>query len=694
MDKQTFKQEQDHLTKVYGELSRMEQDLEAQIASVASQAFKERQDIRDNMSLNFDSDTDAMETYIELETMTHSIDQYNIERDSAAEKLGRVKKLLEAPYFARITLQFDPDEDPEDYYIGSTGVSENAFHQIVLDWRSPVAEVYYNQANGHTSYEVDGRTIEVDLKLRRQFDLIRDRLRAYFDTQVAIEDPLLLQALGRRRSDRMEAITATIQKEQNAVIRYPDVPALLVSGIAGSGKTSVLMQRIAYLFFKKRDSLRPEQVYLLTLNPVFRKYISRVLPDLGERNPVTVTWSEFLSMRRVPVAASGDRTEAKSLEKMESRISSLNLTEEDFLPVLQKGTAILSPADILSAVRRHSRLEVGQRLMNVVMEDLKDLVKGKIRRAGKDERDSDTGAADDEREGARIENQLGGAFSSINRFAWLNIDSIGRKLAGKKHLTAVQWYYAKLLLTGECDRNIQYVMVDEVQNYTQAQLMVLRRYFVNARFLFLGDEFQAIYPGKVSFAQIHGLFEAHGTDVTELPLMTSYRSSPEITELFTSLLPDEKRVLTASVRRPGLTPEVASFGGHEEYAGALAERIGKAQKETKGITAVVCKNKKSLRAVQDALKEELREEDMPQTVRKSEGLPEGGVILIPLDLAGGLEFDRVIVPDASENTYPDDTLSRHRLYTALSRATQRLCVLSDGPLTLLLRKEKHKSTME
>lgn len=684
MDEKIFKQEQEHLAQVYSELSGMKSSLEAQIASVASQASAERQDIRDNMSLNFDSDTDSMETYIEFETMARSIDQYNIERDSAAEKLQRVNKLLEAPYFARITLQFDPDEEPEDYYIGSTGVSENAFHQIVLDWRSPVAEVYYNQANGHTSYEVNGQTIEVDLKLRRQFDLVRDTLRAYFDTQVAIEDPLLLQSLRRRRSDRMEAITATIQKEQNAVIRYPDVPVLLVNGIAGSGKTSVLLQRIAYLFFRRRDTLRPEHVYLLTLNPVFRRYISRVLPDLGERNPVTVTWSDFLSMRRVPGVAADDRTDAKSLEQIDSRIRSLKLTQEDFVPVRQKGTVILSASDILSAVRRHSHLEMGERLFNVVMEDLSDMAKRAIRRAGQDERQESEDSPDSVREGSRIENQYGGAFLAIRRFSWLNIDSIGRKLVGRKHLTAVQWYYVRLALTGECDRNIRYVMVDEVQNYTLAQLMVLRRYFVNAHFLLLGDEFQAIYPGKVSFAQIHELFEAHGTDVTELPLMTSYRSSPEITSLFTSLLPDERRVLTASVQRPGIAPQVRSFEGHDDYVSALVSHIREAGKETEGITAVICSSRKNLRTLQDLLSGVLEKDQMPHEVHRNEGLPESGVILIPLDLAGGLEFDRVIVPDAGKETYPDDTLSRHRLYTALSRATQNLAVLADGALTPLL----------
>ena len=295
--KKIFEEEQAHLTQTHGKLRAMKEELEERINTISEKAAKEKQDIRSNLSLNFDSDTDSMETYIEFEAMSHSITQYNIEQDAAAEKLGRVKRLLKAPYFARVKLQFDPSEKPEDYYIGSAGVSENAFEHLVIDWRSPIAETYYNQENGKTFYTVNGKRVDVDLQLRRQYNLEEDRLYSFFDTQVAIEDPMLLQSLASSRTDKMKAITATIQKEQNAVIRCADVPVLLVNGIAGSGKTSVLLQRIAYLFYRQRENLRPDQVYLLTINPVFRQYIDQVLPDLGEENPRTITQGALRACR-------------------------------------------------------------------------------------------------------------------------------------------------------------------------------------------------------------------------------------------------------------------------------------------------------------------------------------------------------------------------------------------------------------
>ena len=121
--------------------------------------------------------------------------------------------LLREPYFAKIALQFKEGAPAKELYIGSAGISDENYRRLVVDWRSPVAEVYYNQTMGPTSYVADGRTIHVDLQLRRQFEIEEDRLITYFDSDVAIEDKLLLVSLSRGRSAHMQAITATIQRE-------------------------------------------------------------------------------------------------------------------------------------------------------------------------------------------------------------------------------------------------------------------------------------------------------------------------------------------------------------------------------------------------------------------------------------------------------------------------------------------------
>ncbi len=678
--KKIFEEEQAHLTQTHGKLRAMKEELEERINTISEKAAKEKQDIRSNLSLNFDSDTDSMETYIEFEAMSHSITQYNIEQDAAAEKLGRVKRLLKAPYFARVKLQFDPSEKPEDYYIGSAGVSENAFEHLVIDWRSPIAETYYNQENGKTFYTVNGKRVDVDLQLRRQYNLEEDRLYSFFDTQVAIEDPMLLQSLASSRTDKMKAITATIQKEQNAVIRCADVPVLLVNGIAGSGKTSVLLQRIAYLFYRQRENLRPDQVYLLTINPVFRQYIDQVLPDLGEENPRTITWRDFVHIANAPDKGPYEPAAEADLVKIERALKSLRLEEEDFRPVMQKGRCVLSRREIRRASEGLAGIETGVRFMNILADRLAEIARVKIQRMERDDKENDDAEMTDEpgvREQNRIKNQYGGAFSAISHFAFLDIERIGCRILGRKKLTSAEWIWLKMLLTGMGDKNVRYVMIDEVQDYTAAQLMVLRRYFGNAKFMMLGDEFQAIRQGTASFDKIRELFG----EVAEFPLLTSYRSSPEITEIFTRLLPREKRIRTASVQRPGTAPVKMACASRDEYVMRLRSLISAAEQE-KGLTAVICGNRRSLERI-----EELLGEDAPPVIRRNQALPSGGVFLITPELVKGLEFDGVILPDADPQMYPEDTLSRHRLYTAVSRAIRRLSILAERNLTGLLEKK-------
>lgn len=762
-----FAQEQEHLSATYKKLKDMEADLEDRISAIAEKAAAEKLDIRENLALNFDGDAESMETYIEFEVMNHSIDQYNIDRDSSTEKLSRVKRLLKAPYFAKVQLRYEPDEEPEEYYIGSTGVSENAMEPLVIDWRSPVAETYYNQDNGRTFYTVEGRRIDVDLLLRRQYELEEDRLQGYFDTQIALEDPLLIRSLTRQRSDKMQAITATIQKEQNAVVRHENVPVLLVNGIAGSGKTSVLLQRIAWLFYRQRDTLRPDEVVLMTLNPIFRRYIDQVLPDMGEMNPVSLTWNDFLAMagvsgHRLSSQAGASGTLLESLQQMEDRLPSLQLEPDDLHPIHQKSLQVLSPSRIADVLAAYENIPTGERLIQIAIDDLKELAKHEIRRRERDEEREDGEDSADMRadrsvssearaEDNRIQNQYGGAFYAINTCQWLDIDRIGCRLLGKKRLSAIEWLYLRMLLTGQKDVRTKYVMVDEVQDYTPAQLLVLKKYFPRARFMLLGDEFQAIREGTSSFAQIHELFGGTGAavpgqkagkgPVTELSLMTSYRSSPEITALFAALLPPEKQILVSSVQPSGTRPAFHACGDREEYKKTLVRTIQEAGQE-EGLTAVICAGTRKMEktaallaeamgdpAIADSGNQPAGKEDSgsqgsgsqaagnrdfgsqgsesqnsgsqgsgkrdsaapPQSpaacpvpvLRSGDSLPEKGVFLITLAHAKGLEFDSVILPDADPATYPDTPLARHRLYTALSRATRRLTVLSNGKLTSL-----------
>ena len=679
-----FRQEQDHLTKLCARLSRMQEDLERKMADVQKNALEEKKAIREDLTLNFDSDTNAMETYAEFEVMNHVIDSYNIVTRVGREKLERIKALRKGPYFAKIRLRYDPEEEPEEYYIGTRGLNDEDHNQLVVDWRSPVAETYYNQESGPTSYTVDGRTIPVDLLLRRQFDLQGDVLRAWFDTTIAIEDPLLLESLSKRRSDKMTAITTTIQKEQNQVIRHEDVPVLLVSGIAGSGKTSVLLQRIAYLFYKKRDSLRPDQVYLMTLNPVFRQYIENVLPDMGETNPHALTWLDFLDMAGFGRQGAGTETLPGDLDRIDSDLESLVLTAEDFVGIRQGGEQLISPAAILGIRERFAHIEPGPRLTGLMEDELLELLKARLRRRDgygrKDARDREE-EGPGRREINRMENDFAGAFAQIRGRGWYDLNGIAGRILGRNRISPLALFYLKMALTGECDRNAKYVMIDEVQDYTEAQIRVLSRYFLRARFMLLGDENQAIRPGTASFARIREVLAPRGR-AAECDLMTSYRSSPEITDLFTSLLEEKDRIRTASVQRPGTAPLIRTFGDRAAYLEALREALREAR-EAEGLTCLIAGSRKSQEKLAALLGD-----DAPPVIRRNMSLPAGGPVLMELPLVKGLEFDAVILPDADPEEYPDSLIGRHRLYTAISRATRKVTVFALDTMTALLQGRK------
>ncbi len=694
-----FKEEQAHLTAVYGKLQAIEAEVEASLAAQLEDALEDKEHLFDEMTRDFSADI-QLETLAELEAMNRIIEGYNLSADINTEKLRRTQLLLHSPYFAKITLKFPHGSEPKDIYIGAAGMTDENRRHFIVDWRSPVAEVYYNQANGPTSYEANGRTIQVDLQLRRQFDITRDKLNAYFDTTVAIEDPLLLRSLAQRRSSKLTAITTTIQKEQNEVIRHSDCPVLLVHGIAGSGKTSVLLQRIAYLFYTERHNLSPADVFLITPNPVFERYIDNVLPDMGESNPTITTWDGLMESVGAGGRGLGRQASLETFRTIDERLKTFEFDPNDVRDIRIGDERVLTAATIRSSLAKYKAMPLGPHRLTLVQEDLQEKLDQRIGRLSKDEDEHDRlldmsleeqlevfgqtilPLGDDEIVGRCrqwLQERYTAARKAIEDGDWLRIDRIGMRLLGKETLDASEWLYLKLALLGGGERHGRYVMVDEVQDYTLPQLAVLARFFPNAHFLLLGDENQAVREGTATFAQIEELFTRTHNSVESCALMISYRSSPEITELFCKLLPPDQQVLAESVQRPGTAPKIIERSDEAAYIQALKDAV-RAAAEDDGLSAVIANSQS--RAKQLA---KLLEDEAITLIGPTQQLPKQGVVLLDVRLAKGLEFNHVIVPDVQEGAFPDEPLRRHRLYTALSRATERLTLIAQGPLTKMLR---------
>lgn len=701
-DDPIFQQEQAHLTELYAKLTQIRDDISAELERTHATSVRDLLEMSEEVNVdvldlddpNYD---DLAEAAASIEALNSIIDAYNQFHDVNTDKLRRVMLLLLQPYFAKVTLEMRPGRPPRDVYIGAAGMTDERSRPLVVDWRSPVAETYYNQQMGPTSFEVDGRTRNVNLTLRRQFDIVRDRLNMYFDTTVAIQDSLLLGALKKHHTEKLQAITATIQREQNEVVRHEDVPVLLVNGIAGSGKTSVLLQRIAFLLYRNRKTLRADQVWLFTPNSVFENYIDTVLPSMGEANPQTFTWRAFVSAQGAGERDLGEGSDPDTLLRMEELAHGLVIEEDDLREIRVDGVALLKQGQVKSAVEKFSEFEVGPRFTALVKEELHDRLNRRLSQMAKDEElqeemlgldveqqveiFGETILADDDDETLAyakrfVEARYASAHDEIERLAWLRFDRIGMRLLGQKALSATEWLWLRLIFTGVGERDARFVMIDEVQDYTVTQLMVLARYFSRAHFLLLGDEHQAIYEGTASFEQIADIFrQTHGS-VDECRLLTSYRSSPEITALFTGLLDEREQLRLTSVQRPGVEPVIRSFAEKDAYLAALREAVAE---PGEGLTAVVAESDARVNWLSKQLG------DAAKVIRGDVSLPARGVVLMPLRVAKGLEFDHVIVPDSQAEVYPDTPLARRRLYTALSRAMHRVTVLAQGEMTPLLR---------
>ena len=693
-------EEQAHLDEIYAKLTAMRDDLAAELEHGHEGAAADLRELSDEIRPDFGGAADeVMETLAAIETLNAVIDAYNQYHDFSVDKLRRLLLLLRQPYFAKVRLKMSPDRPARDVYIGAAGMTDERSRPLIVDWRNPVAETYYNQENGQTSYTVNGRTRTVELELRRQFDITRDHLNMYFDTTVAIEDSLLLGALRRHHSEKLKDITATIQREQNQVVRHADVPALLVNGIAGSGKTSVMLQRIAYLLYGERETLSASQVHLFGPNAVFEHYIDNVLPSMGESNPQVYTWRDFCEAQGAGGRDLGEDTDPACLEKLESDISSLFLTADDLREIRCDGTVLLKVASVESAVAKFARFGVGPRFCALVTDELHDRVSRRIASMARDEElqeemlglDVDdqvrffgeTVSPENEQETVALtrrwlEQVFAGAHDEVDRLAWLKLDRVAMRMLGKPSVSASEWLYLRLLVTGRGDTDARYVMIDEVQDYTVAQLMVLSRHFSRAHFLMLGDEHQAIREGTASFAQIRKLFGRTHGQVDECRLLTSYRSSPEITTLFSGLVEHDAPVKLASVHRAGVAPHIEAVPGRDEFLAALRKQVAAAH-EMEGLTALVAADDGAV----SWLAKQLRDCDVT-VIKNNNELPAAGVVLMSLRLAKGLEFDQAIIPDASAEAYPDTPLARRRLYTAVSRAMHGVTLLAQGELTPLV----------
>ena len=296
MDDKEF--EQKHLNRILKMIRAKKSELSSSIKSAEGEAQDLNSHFFDDVKLDYDGYSTSMETALSIHQQQQLLDERQNAWQHAAKQLSTVQKLEQRPYFARVDFK-ENKEKPETIYIGLGSFADKNNHFLIYDWRAPISSIYYDGKIGKVSYMSPEGEITVDMTKKRQFMIKDGKIVNMFDTNESIGDQMLLEVLGEKSGTQMKSIVTTIQREQNKIIRNTSADLLFVQGAAGSGKTSAILQRIAYLLYRYRGNLTSSDVIMFSPNQLFNDYIKNVLPEMGEQNMVQMTYWQFVA-RRLP----------------------------------------------------------------------------------------------------------------------------------------------------------------------------------------------------------------------------------------------------------------------------------------------------------------------------------------------------------------------------------------------------------
>ncbi|TXK74395.1 RNA polymerase recycling motor HelD [Paenibacillus sp. N3.4] len=250
----------------------------------------------DDISVNADNDDDLIETAASMAQQEHVLQGQERSYRLAQDALRKLQRVVDAPYFSRIDFKEKGEQEREKIYIGLTSFIDAKTDEILIyDWRAPIASLFYDYPPGPATYRTPEMDVSGELMLKRQYIIKAGVLQDVFDTGISIGDEMLQQMLSRSADEKMHSIVTTIQREQNQIIRDDRHKVLVVQGAAGSGKTSVALQRIAYLLYKYRTTLSADNMILFSPNSLFSDYVSHVLPELGEATMQQTTFQDYLT---------------------------------------------------------------------------------------------------------------------------------------------------------------------------------------------------------------------------------------------------------------------------------------------------------------------------------------------------------------------------------------------------------------
>ena len=293
-----WQMEQRRVTVVVTEIDKKINKLKINAGKVGSDVLEFRKDFWEDVTVNMDEPDDMIETAASIKQQAELLSERERTHKHLDKHLKTLSRLKYSPYFGRIDFLEKGEESGDQVYLGIASLmDEHDENFLIYDWRAPISSIYYDYSPGPAQYKTPEGTIEGEMNLKRQFIIRASEIKGMFDTGVTIGDEMLQEVLGNNASTQMKSIVATIQREQNEIIRNERAKILIVQGVAGSGKTSAALQRVAYLLYRYRGTLNSENIMLFSPNPLFNSYVATVLPELGEENMQQSTFQEYLNSR-------------------------------------------------------------------------------------------------------------------------------------------------------------------------------------------------------------------------------------------------------------------------------------------------------------------------------------------------------------------------------------------------------------
>ena len=691
-------------------LTREEEEAQlAKVIGIAEQNLEQaKADIR---SANEDL-ADLMETYDAKEAEGLALwNNATAKLNAYQHGMARLEKARKKPYFGRIDFQDPRLSFLESYYIGRVGISDEKAEPVVLDWRAPISSVYYENSTGPCSYTVSSEgTFSIDLKRKRTYEIENDHLKDFFDSDVVANDELLTKYLAKNKKAVLGEIIATIQQEQNLIIRRSPKTNLIVQGVAGSGKTTVAMHRISYILYNYEEDFRPEDFYIIGSNRILLNYITSVLPELDVYGIRQMTMEQlFIRLlyedwdEEKYMVHTIDRADEKNSIKggsgwffdLENFCRTYEAEQIPREPVrLEKtGTLLLDAEYIDNYCREQSTLSMEGKmcmLNEILLAKFENEVSGKevtfpAREKKALKRKYEKYFGDGKWKGSIFDLYLQFLEQQAEKGKAVEVPENSFDVYD---LAALAYLY-KRIKENDPVREASHVVIDEAQDFGMMAYQVLHYCLRDCTYTIMGDTSQNIHFSyglndweELKKLILTGTYDAFGV------LRKSYRNTVEISDFANEILRHGDFAIypVEPVLRHGTTVQKEAFADEAALLAAGVQKIKAWQEQGYETIAVVCRDEAEAAATARKLKKYVPvvEEDL-ETAEFGEG-----VMVLPVAYTKGLVFDAVLLLDPTEEKYPENDGQVKLLYVAATRALHELAVLYTGKLTGILAKKAPK----